>query len=144
VIGDPEIVVQEVPMAPIEDVFAAVLPLGLDALPLGDSRVETLRIALALGATPPAIRALACALRVAREDTIALPAHRYEGLSRGKGWARRGKGPDAEWGERVGGEYRVGVGKWIVGGNDGFKRKGEDTWTVEHVRVGTQVWTVAS
>lgn len=75
--------------------------------------------------------------------TICLPPHRYEGLSRGRGWARKGRGANAEWGERTDGGYRVGPGRWTVGGNDGFSRKGEVIWTVEHIRVGEETWTVA-
>lgn len=73
-----------------------------------------------------------------------LPPHRFESLSRGSGWCRKGKGDSATWGERTDGGYRVGPGRWIVGGNDGFRRKGSDEWTVEHVTVGGQIWTVAS
>src|SRR4051812_24609057 len=78
---------------------------------------------------------LANALRAARKDTVLLPAHRFEGLSRGKGWARKGRGDSAVWGERDDGGYRVGPGKWTVGGNDGFTRKGQDEWVVAHIQV---------
>jgi hypothetical protein len=37
----------------------------------------------------------------------------------------------------------VGPGYWVVGGSDGFARKGEITWDVSHVRAGGKVWTVA-
>lgn len=83
------------------------------------------------------------AMRVAKGATVVLPAHKYEGLSRGRGWARQGRGDRAVWGERVSGGYRVGVGHWVVGGNDGFKRNGETEWDVSHVTVGTETWTVA-
>lgn len=83
------------------------------------------------------------AMRVAKSMTVVLPAHRYEGLSRGKGWARQGVGKSAVWGERVSGGYRVGPGRWTVGGNDGFRRKGETEWNVEHVTVGGETWTIA-
>lgn len=84
------------------------------------------------------------ALRVRQRETIVLPAQRFENLSRGKGWCRKGRGANAEWGERTDKGYEVGPGKWTVGGNDGFKRKGEDVWTVEHVQVGTDTWTIAN
>lgn len=87
---------------------------------------------------------IAQALRLARNETITLPAHRFEGLSRGRGWARKGRGGGAVWGERTDGGYRVGVGRWTVGGSDGFSRKGEDTWTVQHIQVGSATWTVAN
>jgi hypothetical protein len=81
---------------------------------------------------------------VSRAHTILVPANRLENLSRGKGWARKGRGDRAEWGERADGGYRVGPGKWTVGGNDGFDRKREDVWDVEHVQVGAETWTIAS
>lgn len=106
------------------------------------ARLETLTIAHPL-VDDALFARLANALRVARTATIVLPAHRYEGLSRGRGWARRGRGGSAEWGERTDKGYRVGPGRWTVGGSDGYSRKGEDTWTVEHVAVGAETWTVA-
>ncbi len=111
---------------------------------LPESRIETLKKAIELGADDTTLEILCDANRVGRGETVVLPAHRYEGLSRGKGWARKGRGTNAIWGERVSNGYRVGPGNWTVGGNDGFSRKGETTWTVKHVRVGDQIWTVAS
>ena len=85
------------------------------------------------------------ARRLSPKDTITLPPHRFEGLSRGRGWARKGRGENAVWGERKNtGGYRVGPGKWSVGATDGFTRKGSDEWVVKHVTVGTEIWTVAS
>lgn len=84
------------------------------------------------------------AASVARKATVTLPAHRFEGLSRGKGWARAGKGASVAWGERTGRGYLVGPGRWTVGGNDGFSRKGENIWVVEHVTVGGETWTIAN
>jgi len=75
--------------------------------------------------------------------TILLPAGRYEGLSRGKGWARQGRGDSATWGEREDAGYRVGPGKWTVGSNDGFNRKEQTDWLVKHLKVGDKVWTLA-
>lgn len=86
---------------------------------------------------------LSNALRLERKDTIVLPAHRYESLSRGRGWARQSKGSGAVWGDRVDGGYRVGPGRWTVGATDGFSRKGSDDWTVSYIRVGEMTWTVA-
>jgi hypothetical protein len=108
------------------------------------ARIERLARALELGAWDSALEKLCDAARTSDEPTIVLPAHRFEGLSRGKGWARKGSRNSAEWGERVKGGYRVGPGHWLVGGNDGFSRKGEDTWDVEHVTVGSETWTIAS
>lgn len=111
---------------------------------MSDKRRESVEIAHASGVDDATFVALVTALRCARKRTIVLPAHRLEAMSRGKGWARKGRGSDAEWGERVDGGYEVGPGKWTIGGNDGFSRKGEETWIVDHVTVGGDVWTLAS
>jgi hypothetical protein len=107
-------------------------------------RIERLALAIERGATDAALEAICDARRTSTTDTIVLPVQRYENLSRGKGWCRKGRGASAVWGERDDGGYRVGPGRWTVGGNDGFSRKGEDEWTVKHVTVGTETWTVAS
>jgi hypothetical protein len=116
----------------------------LVACEISDKRLESLVVALDLGADAATLRKLAQAGRLARKATIVLPPGRFEGLSRGRGWARLGKGRDVTWGERVDGGYRVGPGHWTVGSNDGFSRKQETVWDVEHVRVGGETWTVAS
>jgi hypothetical protein len=120
----------------------------LDSLIAGhdvsDSRMETLSIAMELGADEVTLATLRDALRLSRGTTIVLPAHRYESLSRGRGWARMGRGDNAIWGERTdSGDYRVGPGRWSVGGSDGYRRKDSTEWTVRHVAVGTQAWTIA-
>lgn len=107
-------------------------------------RIARLAKAIELGATDDVLEALCDATRTAKAATIVLPPHRYEGLSRGKGWARKGRGNTAEWGDRTDGGYEVGPGRWIVGGNDGFSRKGETPWTVKHVTVGAEIWTIAN
>jgi len=110
-----------------------------------EKRLESLTRAHAAGVSDEVFMQLAKALRLARNsETIELPAHRYEGLSRGRGWARKGKGDNAEWGERTDGGYRVGAGKWSVGATDGFNRKGALDWEVKHVQVGEQTWTIAN
>jgi len=112
--------------------------------PINDVRRERLARAIELGASDGALEALCDAKRTSTSETIILPAQRFENLSRGRGWCRKGRGNSAEWGEREDNGYHVGAGRWTVGGHDGFTRKGEDTWTVKHVRVGAEVWTVAS
>lgn len=82
--------------------------------------------------------------RYSKTDTVIIPMHKLATLSRGKGWARLGQGKNVTWGERCNGGYRVGPGHWTVGGDDGFSRKGQIEWTVEHVTVGSETWTVAS
>lgn len=108
-----------------------------------ETRLEILEQANAL-VDDDTFRAISDALRCSRKETVTLPVHRFENLSRGRGWARKGRGDSAVWGERVDGGYRVGPGRWTVGGHDGFARKAEDSWTVKHVRVGDAVWTIAN
>jgi hypothetical protein len=117
--------------------------LGVNPADVSPARRENLARALALGASEVTIARLANATRVNRKATIVLPAHRYEGLSRGRGWARQGRGERAVWGERCDTGYRVGPGRWSVGATDGFRRKDATTWTVAHVQVGSETWTVA-
>lgn len=116
--------------------------------PFGGKRRAILTAAIELGVDDATLAALAAALLVETGPTIVLPAHHYEVLSRGKGWCGQGKGTGAVWGARepgvYGGAYRVGPGRWVVGANDGFSRKGQDTWDVRHVQARGQTWTVAS
>ena len=109
-----------------------------------DKRMESL--ALATGLVDDATFAkIAGAVRVKRNsDTIVLPAHRYENLSRGRGWARQGKGDKAVFADRVDGGYECGAGRWSVGATDGFSRKDATEWTVSNVQVGEQTWTIAN
>lgn len=117
----------------------------LNLTDVSEGRAKTLTIAHEAGVDDDMFRRISDALRVNRDGlTVTLPAHRFEGLSRGKGWARKGRGDSAEWGERTEKGYRVGPGRWTIGGSDGFSRKGEDTWTVEHIKVSDATWTIAS
>lgn len=117
----------------------------IDGHEITDSRKETLTMAADAGASIEQLEILRDAMRVRRKgDTIILPRHHYESCSRGRGWARKGKGSNAEWGERVDGGYRVGPGRWVVGGHDGFRRKDADTWEVSHITIGDHIWTIAS
>jgi len=113
--------------------------------PPNESRTESIRQAMKAGASYEVIGWIATSVRVFRNTSIVLPAGRYESCSRGKGWCRLGKGSAAQWGDRVNGGYQVDTpGKWIVGSNDGYNRKGETTWTVEHVKIGENTWTIAN
>jgi len=117
----------------------------LEGYEVTDSRRELLDVACAAGATRTALEAIRDAIRVSSGPLITLPAHHFEGLSRGRGWARKGRGESVVWGDRVDGGYRVGPGNWTVGASDGFRRKKSVTWAVLHVDVGDlRVWTVAS
>jgi hypothetical protein len=107
-------------------------------------RRERLTRAIEMGASDSVLEAICHAARTSTTATIVLPQHRFEHLSRGKGWARKGRGEKVQWGEREDGGYRVGPGRWTVGGNDGFSRKGTVEWTVQHVTVGSETWTIAS
>lgn len=110
---------------------------------VSEKREESVRMAIEADASDSLIVVLVEARRVSRTDTVVLPQQRFEQLSRGKGWCRKGRGSSAEWGERDDSGYRVGPGRWTVGGNDGFSRKGEDVWLVKNVTVGDKIWTIA-
>lgn len=110
---------------------------------VSDPRLDTLRRAVSIGADEHTLALIRGAVRVSKSATIVLPANKLEGCSRGRGWARKGKGNSAEWGERVDGGYRVGPGKWSVGATDGFSRKRSDEWVVRNIKVGTETWTIA-
>lgn len=112
--------------------------------PINPVRKARLTRAVELDATDAALQAICGANRTSDKPTIVLPRHRLENLSRGKGWCRKGRGNNVTWGERVDGGYEVGPGKWTVGGSDGYSRKGEITWDVSNVTVGSEIWTVAS
>lgn len=133
--------VADAPPSKLDQLVARRLAMGAECTP---ARRESLRRAIEAGASDAVLGQLADAPRLSRKFTIVLPAHRFENLSRGKGWCRLGKGDSAAWGERVDNGYQVGPGRWTVGASDGFSRKGQDTYTVKHVTVGTETWTVAS
>jgi hypothetical protein len=116
------------------------------ALAVSESRADSLAIAHAMGCDDPTIIRLAAAKRLKRGAGIVLPTHRYENLSRGRGWCRKGNRDSAVWGERVSGGYRVtSDGRWVVGGNDGFSRKDEAVWNVLSVTLpGGIIWTIAN
>lgn len=103
------------------------------------ARAESLAIAHAQGVDDATFRRLAAATRLARAVTVILPA-----VSRGRGWARLGRGPTAAWGERTATGYRVTTGRWTVGADDGGARKHQAEWTVAHVLVSAETWTIAS
>lgn len=109
-------------------------------------RRESLAKAIAAGASDAALIELREAHTTSGgpAETIVIPRGRYEHLSRGKGWARKGRGDDVEWGEKEGKGYRVGPGRWVVGSNDGFNRKDSMDWEVKHVKVGSETWTIAN
>lgn len=109
---------------------------------ISPTRMESLELAHGL-VDDDTFTDLALADRLGRGLTVTLPAHRYEHLSRGRGWCRMGHGDTAEWGERTPKGYRVGPGRWTVGASDGFSRQGKALWTVRHIPVGDSVWTVA-
>lgn len=109
---------------------------------LSEARVATLEHATA--ADDETFLAIAKSIRVRRNsETIFLPPHRFEGLSRGRGWARKGRGKNVEWADRTEKGYLCGPGLWSVGGSDGFSRKDANEWTVKTVTVGYEKWTIA-
>jgi len=115
-----------------------------DSLNISEARMKLLEEANPLVANDEIFVKLAASVRISKNPTVTLPAHRYEGLSRGRGWARKGKGRSAVWGERCEGGYKVGPGNWEFGGHDGFNRKGSIHWEVEAVPVGQETWLVAN
>ena len=104
---------------------------------------ELLADAHALACSDDAFRKIADAHYVGQGLTVELPLGKYEHLSRGRGWARKGRGDRVAWGERTRDGYTVGPGRWTVGSTDGFSRKSSVDWWVEHVQVGAQTWTLA-
>jgi len=123
-----------------ETVEGRIARLGIHDI--STARTESLTIAHPIVSDEIFAR-LAGAPRLSRGSTIVLPHHRYELLSRGKGWARRGSGNTATWGEREPKGYRVGPGRWIVHGSDGFSRAGDVIWSVHNIVVGDKTWTIA-
>lgn len=111
---------------------------------VSEARARTLAKAIDTGASESALEKLKAATRVEFADQIALPKGAYDHLSRGKGWARKGRGDSAEWGEKSPQGWLVGPGSWLVHSTDGFNRKSEVDWRVEHVRVGDETWTIAN
>lgn len=110
---------------------------------MGQHRLDSLAIAHPL-VDDALFARLATVARLSKKSLIVLPSGRYEHLSRGKGWARKGRGDSAEWGERGDSGYRVGPGSWVVGSSDGYSRKDQTPWKVQHVKVGEATWTIAS
>jgi hypothetical protein len=99
-----------------------------------DGCCRVLVLAASRGGTPQDLQDIAEALRVSTGDGITIPMHHFETLSRGRGWARLGRGKDAVWGDRVEGGYRLRQeGRWIIAGHDGFDRRGEHVWDVRRV-----------
>ena len=113
------------------------------ARPTPEGERELLADAHALECSDEAFRKIADAHYVGQGPTVELPLGKFERLSRGRGWARKGQGDRVAWGERTRDGYTVGPGRWTVGSTDGFSRKSSVDWWVEHVQVGTQTWTLA-
>lgn len=128
----------------IEDPLAEILKAYGNGRPVLEEDEENVRAAAALGAPRKVLVMIRDADVVSRSSSIVLPPHHYEGLSRGRGWARMGQGNAVAWGKRVRGGYEVEEpGRWVVGGNDGFTRKAQDEWNVMHIQVGNETWTIA-
>jgi hypothetical protein len=111
---------------------------------VSEPRVVSLQLAIELGADKATLERIRDAAKVNRRDFMVLPAHRFENLSRGRGWARKGRGDNVAWGERCDGGYRVGPGRWSVGATDGYSRKASVEWQVEQIVVGAETWTIAN
>jgi hypothetical protein len=99
--------------------------------------------AVELGADLHVLEALASAIRTECGPEIHIES-KHLGLSRATGWARKGRGDNAEWGRQEGNGFWVGPGHWSIASSDGFRRKEEVTWAVANVQVGDEIWTVAN
>ena len=108
---------------------------SLTSKPLTEARIRILTAAADEGIAEADLKRLAEAARVSTKTAgITLPAGRYENLSRGRGWCRKGRGDTAQWAERVEGGYFVAEsGRWIVGCSDGFSRKDQTEWDVSKI-----------
>ena len=95
-------------------------------------RAGILAIAAANGATLAELARIAAAPYAAVGDTVAVGT-RYGHLSRGKAWARQGKGAAVVWAKKSGGTVHLTPGNWTVGSDDGFKRKERVEWNVSVV-----------
>lgn len=94
--------------------------------------------------TDKQIEAVLEAHRFSAGDHILLPSGRYDNLSRGRGWCRLGRGPDAQWAHDDGDGYIVSkTGTWTVGSTDGFSRKENLTYKVKKLKVGSSVCWIA-
>jgi hypothetical protein len=100
-------------------------------------RAESLGIAHELGADLGALHNIARAKMLYRGTTITLPRGRYGHPPHGRYWCRRNDGTLFE-------DHVVGPGEYTVGSTDGFRRRDNKRWTVAHIQVGQQVWTVAN
>jgi hypothetical protein len=116
---------------------------SIAALDVTDHRKSILLSALEAGATEEDFTDILACKRLELGTSVVIPQHHLEGKARGRGWARKGKGAQAVWGERTENGYRVGAGVWTVGGDDGFTRKGEDRWTVKTLTIGSLSVTLA-
>ena len=95
-------------------------------------RAGILAIAAANGASIADLARIAAAPYASIGDTVAV-ATRFGHLSRGKAWARQGKGSKVTWAKKSGGTVYLTPGIWTVGSDDGFGRKEASEWTVSLV-----------
>jgi hypothetical protein len=104
-------------------------------LTVSDARAKTLVRCADAGATDAQLKAIASAELANSYGKIKLPAHRYEMLSRGRGWCRSADGVFAN--DRDGSLYVVTEpGQWTVGASDGFSRKDKTTYRVQRMQIG--------
>jgi hypothetical protein len=111
--------------------------IGYNPSAVSDGRLANLARAYELQADLATLRKIFGADRLARKGEIQLPKGRFANLSRGRGWCRRGDGTFFD-------DHIVGPGEYSVGSHDGFHRKERTFWKVEHIQVGSQVWTIAN
>ena len=126
------------------ETFAARID-RLNLAAVTEARMESLAAAHEAGVTDDDLRRCATARRLYRSGTVRLPAGDYAHTSRGRDWCREGTGDGVVWGDRhEGGGFVVRAGRWSVGSTDGFERNSRKVWLVEHVAVGSDIWTIAN
>lgn len=93
------------------------------------ARAGTVAVALLNGASVAELARIAAAKKASRGASVRVST-RFGALSRGKCWARMGRGQSVEWADKDGGAVMLPAGKWTVGSDDGFSRKEQTEWTV--------------
>lgn len=128
-----KIVAEEIASVPW-DQMETVRPGCTEAIDRTDPRRRAgmLAIASANGATIAELARIAAAPYASVGDTVAVGT-RFGHLSRGKVWARQGKGAAVVWAKKSGGTVHLTPGNWTVGSDDGYKRKERVGWTVSLV-----------
>lgn len=98
-----------------------------------EKRLEHLVKAASAGATDAQLDRVAVVRATSTEESIPYST-RYGHHSRGKAWARQGSGSSPIWAEKNGGTVYLTPGRWVVGSDDGFRRKEKVTVKVTNIK----------